>query len=203
MIESVVLREPWDVNRRLAELQVDPRPRLLEVARVAISAGASATPFHAANAAGTFAYQEGTYALRDEFVDGVKWRAERPNGVEVISNDGLKLRIAYANVDIACDDIRKPKPRSQKGAGAERVCTGGLFGDLPEYAPRPVGTWALYYLMVDEKGAVELTRPVIKNSTFVAYPERIYLTDGSDLFGEPISEDDDLPDNFDPLVVRK
>lgn len=204
MIESIVRQEPRDVNRRLAELQVGPRPRLLEVARVAISAAAGATPFHASNAAGTYAYHEGTFALRDEFVDGVKWRAESPIGVEVISNNELKLRISFANVDVACDNFRKPKPRSKKGSGAERVCTGDLFGgNLPEYAPRPLAEWALYYLMVDERGAVELTRPVIRNDTFVAYPERIYLADGSDLFGEPIREDDDVPDNFDPLVIRK
>lgn len=203
MIESTTLREPWDVERRLAEVQLGPRFRLIEVTRAALSAAANATPFHPANAGGTLSYQEGTYALRDEFVDDDVWRLARPDGVEVIENNALKIRVAFANVDIACDDDRKPKPRSQKGAGAERTCIGNLFGRLPEYAPIQRDGWVTFYLMVDEKGAAELTRPVVKNGTFTAWPERLYLTDGVDLFGEPIIDEDDLTDEFDPQVIRK
>jgi hypothetical protein len=66
-VETVVRREPWEVGARLAELQLGPIGRLLRVRSIAISASADATPFHPANAAGTFAYQHGTFALRDEF----------------------------------------------------------------------------------------------------------------------------------------
>lgn len=203
MIETVVLREPVDVDRRLDELQLGPRSRLLKVVAVAISASADATPFHPLNAPGTFSYQYGTWALRDEFV-GEVWQLERPNGVETISNDAVKVKVVFANVDIACDDERKPKPRSRKGAGSERVCVGNLFGSLPEFAPEPPRGWATYYLMVDENGAAELTRPVVKGGSFTSYIERIYLSDGSDLTREPIAVDDgDVVDQFDPQVVRK
>jgi len=144
------------------------------VRSVAISASADATSFHPANAAGAFEYHYGTFAVRNEYV-GKIWRLERPDGVEAIVNEALKVRVVFANVDIACNDDLKPKPRSRKGAGAERVCVGNLFGSLPEFAPRQADGWATFYLMVDEGGAAELTRPVVKNNTFTAYIERNYL----------------------------
>ena len=66
--------------------------------------------------------------------------------------------------------------------------------------------WATFYLMVDERGAAELTRPVVKNNTFTAYIERNYLSNGDDLDRDremlPVT-DGDVADGFDPEVVRK
>ena len=204
MTETIVLQEPWDVNRRLWELQLGPRPleRLMKVVLAAISAGADATPFHPANAAGTFSYQHGTWALRNEFV-GDAWLLDRHDGVEAIRNEAAKVKVVFANVDVACSDNQKPKPRSRKGAGAERACCGNLFSVLPEFAPSQAAGWAVYYLMVDGNGAAELTRPVVKNGTFTSYVERIYLSDSSDLHHETLFMDDDEADDFDPQVVRK
>jgi hypothetical protein len=205
MVEAVVWRDAWDVDRRLAELRLGPpRTRLLKVRTVAVSAGADATPYHPANAAGTLAYQHGTFALRHEFASD-EWRVDRPEGVEAIRNDVIQVKVVFANVDVACSDDLQPKPRSRKGGGSERVCSANLFGLLPEFAPRQPPGWAIYYLMVDEKGAAELTRPVLRGGTFVAWPERIYLSDGSDMERAPLILDDDghAPDEFDPQVVRK
>jgi hypothetical protein len=135
MAETVVRREPWEVAERLAQLQLGTIDRLLRVRTVAISASADVAAFHPANAAGTFAYHYGTFAVRKEYV-GKVWRLERPDGVEAIVNETLQVRVVFANVDVACNDVMKPKPRSRKGAGAERVCIGNLFGSLPEFAPR-------------------------------------------------------------------
>ena len=44
--------------------------------------------------------------------------------------------------------------------------------------------------MVDEKGAAELTCPIISEDTFVAYIERIYLSDGKDFDPENFSIDE-------------
>jgi hypothetical protein len=55
-----------------------------------------------------------------------------------------------------------------------------------------------------QRGAVELTRPVIKGGRFTSWIERIYLSDGADLVLDKRAFDDgDRADNFDPLVVRK
>jgi hypothetical protein len=205
MVETVVRREPWEVAVRLAELQLGSVAQLLKVRSVAISASADATAYHPANSAGTFAYHYGTFALRNEYV-GKVWRLDRADGVEAIVNDALKIRVIFSNVDIASDELMKPKPRSRKGAGAERVCVGNnLFGSLPEFAPRQPDGWATFYIMVDERGAAELTRPVVKNNTFTAYIERNYLSNGDDVDRDPrrLLDDDDVADAFDPEVVRR
>ena len=117
----------------------------------------------------------------------------------------LKIKVAFCNVDVACNSFQMPKPRSRKGAGAERASGGSLFGDdLPQYAPKLSGSWALYYLMMDERGAVELTRPVVLHGTFIAAIERLYLSKGDDEeYKISSSDDNDIATAFDPQVARK
>jgi hypothetical protein len=188
----------------VGRIALGPIKKLLDVRSMAIAASADATPFHPANASGTFAYHYGTFALRTEYV-GKEWRLDRQDGVEAIVNETLRVRVIFANVDVACDDDLKPKPRSRKGAGAERVCQGNLFGYLPEYSKQQPEGWATFYLMVDQRGAAELTRPIVKNNTFTDWIERNYLSNGDDLelVREIPSDNDDLVDDFDPEVVRK
>lgn len=202
-IQTVARREMWDVDKRLSELKLN-RQKLLIVRDVAIQEGANATAFHPANAAGTFSYHHGTWALRDQFV-GKDWVEDRENGIETIRNDGIKVKIAFSNVDLACDDNHHPQARSPKGAGAEKASGGFLFPELPQYAPRPTGEYALYYLMVDPNGAAELTQPALKGGRFVGEIERIYLSSGGEDDGTAIAKDDDNSpvDNFDPQVARK
>lgn len=201
---AVTLREPWQVDRRLAELQLGTAEDLLRVARIAVGAGADATPFHPANAAGTLSYHHGTWALRNEFV-GEKWKVDRPYGLEAISNEEIRVRVVFQNVDLACNDDQKPQPRSTKGSGAERASAPSLFGTLPEYAPVSTDKWQLFFLMVDADGAAELTRPVIKRGRFTHWIERLYLSRPDDAPSrKPMSlDDDDVVDDFDPEVIRK
>ena len=171
-------------------------------------AAEASTSFHAANAEGTFAYHVGTFALRKEHY-GETWKIDRENGVESIRNDADRIKVVFANVDIACSDARDPKPRSSKGSGSEKLCAGNdLFGGLPRYVETPEKTatsWTVYYLMVAPNGAVELSCPIVKDDTFKKLVERIYLSDGSDFDTEPrLSLDDqDIADDFDPQVARK
>lgn len=200
---SVVRKALWEVDARLHQLGLD-RSRLVKVRNMARSASADATPFHPINAPGTLAYQHGTFGLRDEFV-GRGWELARPEGVEAIFNIKANAMLAFANVDVACNDFNEPKPRSRKGSGSERVAQGSLFGvSLPQFAPRRLGGTTLFYLMVDDEGATELSVPVVENGTFVAYLERNFLLSGAaaDPFGR-IEDNDDVVDNFDPQVIRK
>jgi hypothetical protein len=202
-VEAIVHRESWDADKRLADMGLT-REGLLAARDVAIQESANVTSFHPANAAGTLAYHHGTWALRHEFV-GDTWVDDRVDGIETIRNDALKIKIAFCNVDLACDDQRPPQPRSKKGAGAERASgIGDLFADLPKFVEKPTGEFALFYLMVDGNGAAELTRPVIKAGTFEAAVERIYLSSGGGDDRLAITVDDAGPvENFDPRVVRK
>src|SRR6266508_3970919 len=120
--KTIIRREPWDTDSRLAELKLE-RKRLLTVRDVALHEGANATAFHPANSAGTFAYHHGTWALRDQNV-GKDWVEDRSDGIEAICNEALKIKIAFCNVDLACQDDPLPQPRSRKGAGAERASGG-------------------------------------------------------------------------------
>jgi hypothetical protein len=202
LLATQILREPWEVDPRLAELGLT-RKGLLRVAAIATDAAMTATPYHCANAAGTFAYQYGSWALRDEFV-GPDWKLNRPNNVEAIWNESRRVRVIYSNVDVARDDEQKPQPRSDKGAGAERVCGGNLFGELPTYYSKQYAGESTYYLMVDETGRAELTRVVISAGAFSQYIERIYLIDDEDPRDGGLSfEADDAVTDFDPVVIRK
>jgi hypothetical protein len=201
-IETITRREAWEIEPRLKDLGLTLKG-LLEVRDIAIHESANATPFHAANAAGTYSYHGGTWALRDRFV-GVDWVVDRSDGVETIRNERLKLRIAFSNVDLACDTNNIPKPRTKKGAGAERAMGSGLFGDLPQYAPRQTGKWEFYYLMVDADGAAELTRPVVRGGAFVAAIERIFLSYGDRDGGDKLpANSDNVPIEFEPQIARK
>jgi hypothetical protein len=202
VVETILRREPWEIEPRLMELGLT-REGLLEARDIAVHESANATPFHAANAGGTFAYHGGTWALRDRFVGG-DWTVDRADGVEAIRNEKLKVKVAFSNVDLACNTAHMPKPRTKKGAGAERAVSGGLFPDLPQYAPRQSGEWQFFYLMVDANGAAELTRPVVKGGTFVAAIERIYLSDGADDEGDKLLDNPgDTPIDFEPQIARK
>jgi hypothetical protein len=201
VIPTRYFREPWERDQRLNQLQLN-REGLLHARDVSIQERSNATNFHPANAPGTFGYHHGTWALRDQFVDE-HWSIDRSDGIEAIWNDELKIKVAFCNVDVACNDHHIPKPRSEKGAGAERASGTPLFGNLPQYAPRQVGTTQLYYLMVDSDGAAELTRPVVSGGTFTAAAERIYLSRGGDNDVAVVDEDNGPVDNFDPQVVRK
>lgn len=205
-LETIVLRDTSEAVARLASLGTS-REQLLRVRDYALQEATSTGPFHCLNAGGTFSYQYGVYALRLTHVDGQDWRIDRSENVEGIVNEQLGVRILFSNVDVACSDAASPKPRSNKGAGTERVCSANLFGHLPEYTRPPEEGLATYYLMVDENGAAELTRPIVAGGTFASYVERIWLSDGFDptdlVGGRPSLDEDDAVVDFDPKVARK
>ncbi|MBL4645421.1 MAG: hypothetical protein COA52_08305 [Hyphomicrobiales bacterium] len=206
MRETQIYKEAAQVDNRLSSIKLKKEP-LLTIRTMALGAGADATPFHASNAEGTFTYHIGLFALRKEHV-GAIWKVDRSNGIDSIRNDQDRVKVVFSNVDIACSDGKKPKPRSAKGAGAERLCSeNDMFGGLPHFAPAQPSSdkgWTVYYLMVAPNGAAELSRPIVKDKIFKAFVERIYLSDGSDFGVEPKSLlDDDIADSFDPQIIRK
>lgn len=200
--KTVVLIERWAVNRRLKDLNLT-RKGLMSAVNVALHEGRSATAYHCANTAGTFAYHHGTWAIRNEFV-GDRWKVNRERGVEAIYDKVSNLRIVYQNVDVACDSERLPQPRSPKGTGSELVSSGNLFSDLPRYTPRQSKSESTFYLMVDAHGACELSMPVVKKGKFSSYIERLYLNDGMNLEGDGLPQvEDEAVEKFDPQVIRK
>ena len=182
-IKTVIRRDGGEgvsVDDRLRELGTT-RQQLMAVRDAALAAASEATPFFPANAAGTFAYFYGTQQVREQFV-GEDWRIDRTDGVETVVNETLNVKLGFQNVDLARDDDIQPKPRSPKGAGAERACTGNLFGYLPHDAPKPDDSEpAAFFLMVGQDGATELSRPIIGKRGYLGFVERIILSAAGDL----------------------
>jgi hypothetical protein len=204
-ISPKTITDPEMGDLYLAGLELD-REKLIAAGHHALAAAATASPLHPSNAAGMFAYMDGVKGLRAENLGG-NWEIFTKEGVEGISNESLKLRVVFANVNQACRDA-SPKARSRKGAGSERVACGDMFEaagiDLPVSVIKFSGDHKTYYLMVDQSGAMELSLPVVKNGQFVSCIDRVFLIEGGDLdavdFG--IDEPNDGQD-LDIVVSRK
>lgn len=204
-LETIIRRDPWEVEPRLKELALTSTG-LRRIRDAAMAARSNATDFHAANAAGTFAYQEGVWCLRDEFV-GEIWKMERPGGVEAIFSKDIGVRVAFANVDRCCDTAHDPHPISEKGAGAERLCENNLFGALPTFTKQhsTLGI-PLFYCMIDADGGIELSRPTIVGKSFGPCIERNFISNGQDDDDGgkmSIDRNDDSAVDITPTITRK
>ena len=201
-VETKVLNEPWDVDRRVDEMGLK-KEGLINAVQAARTASGNATALHPSNAAGTYGYHEGVAALRQEFI-GDEWVIDRKDGVETIRNDRKGLKIGFCHVDRACG-TKAPKPRSDKGAASERACGPMLFDpeELRYFVRDDAQGVAFFYLMVDESGRAELTRPKISGKTFEGAVERIFLLAEGDDDNELLSLDDDTGEDFEPKIVRK
>ncbi|MCG0999217.1 MAG: hypothetical protein ABF802_10795 [Acetobacter orientalis] len=203
--ESTIRSEPDEVDAFLASIDAS-RNQFLLAGQRALHAKTNATPFHAKNAKGTFVFHEAIPQLRFLFV-GENWTPRTINGVEYIENKDKKIRIAYSSVDVCGLREVSPKPCSEKGAGVERALNGGLFSNLPTYTKEEdvikKSEYTIYYALMDDKGNMELSRPVVSNKTFSSYPERNFLGSCEDGVEENYNLEGDTVSDFDPQVTRK
>ncbi|MBX9989330.1 hypothetical protein [Phreatobacter oligotrophus] len=211
---TAVIDRPTDTVRRLADfaLTID---QILAIRDAAKAAADDASPLMPLNAPGTLAYIHGVDALRRQLLDG-EWEIDRTLGVEAVINRRLAIRIAFQNVDQSCDAVFPPRPRSDKGSGAAKLCALPLFehfgviletdwervpgSSLEDDDPDSVTT---YFVMVGEDGSVELSSPVIDQKKYVGFRERIFVDrpDGEWAIGSPA--DEGPVDGFDVEVVFK
>jgi hypothetical protein len=117
---------------------------------------------------------------------------DRTCGVEAVVNRERRIRIAFQNVDRACDPNFPPNPRSSKGSASELLSGPTLFEHAGVDAGPLTGVLSdgvpTYYAMVGEDGSVELSHPVISNGSFVQFHERILIS----------APDADWADTIDP-----
>ena len=206
-LPTTVHEDDLDVDRRLAELGFGIRKGLLAVRNVACGKAAEGTsPFFPLNGSGTLAYQYGTRELR-QYLDTLGWQIDNAFGTSGTRHPS-EVRLAfYQNVDAACDRARDPHPRTKKGAGAERLDQSLLFEDesLPTHFDSEKVNCEVWYLMVAENGAVELTRAVVRKGKFEEIVERLFIENGDGF--DVVETSDDLPDNdvidFDVPIVRR
>ena len=116
------------------------------------------------------------------------------------------MKIGFCNVDRACGE-KAPKPRSDKGAASERACGPMLFdaNELRYFVRDDAEGLAFYYLMIDEAGRAELTRPKISGQDLrKGAVERIFLLPEADEDDALLHlDDDDAAEDFEPKIVRK
>jgi hypothetical protein len=167
-----------------------------------------ASPLMALNAPGTLAYHYGILEMRVQFI-GKLWEIDRHGGIEAISTASKDRKLIFQNVDVACSRVVDPKPRSEKGAGSERECQDNLFEFYGIVAPKKVrsdkGAKAIHFIMVDERGAVEVSRPVLEGGKFTGFIQRLFVSDGSDLEQLKISGAgiDEPIDDFDVAISNR
>lgn len=207
-IEETIIDDPEEVSLFLEanDLSVDGVLLVRDAAHIHL---VDTSPLMALNAAGTLAYHYGVLETRVQFL-GKKWEIIRGGGIEAIFNAEKKIKLGYQNVDIACVRGTDPQPRTEKGAGSERECAGNLFEYFNVAAPKlvvpPKGSVQVFYIMVDERGAVEVSKPVIKDGMFTGMIVRVFVSDGSDLDKLKITPAGGLDapaDNFDVPVIRR
>lgn len=196
-----------DVDRRLAELGMD-RKDIMDIRDVAVSMHATgSSPLFPANGAGQLAYQYGTRELRSTFLKR-GWVIDQSYGTNGVRHPDRKTITLYQNVDVACSLSNLPQARSRKGAGSERLSQGSAFDLIEEAVPTTYSGEGLevevWYVMVAQDGAVEVTNALIKGGEFSEFIERIFVHDGSDFdrLGREESLDDDAID-FDIKISRK
>ena len=196
-----------DVDRRLAELNMD-RQDILDIRDVAASMHATgSSPLFPANGAGQLAYQYGTRELRATHLKR-GWVIDQSYGTNGVRHPDRKIVVLYQNVDVACSLSDLPQARSRKGAGSERLSQGSAFDLIEEVVPSThtgegldVEVW---YVMVAQDGAVEVTHALIRGGEFSDFIERIFVHDGSDF--DPLEDDGSLVDDavdFDITISRK
>ncbi len=201
---AIVQGEPQVANR-LGDFGLVPA-QLLAVGAKARAWADDASPLMPVNAPGTLAYIYGVLELRQQLLNGY-WCVDRTCGIEAVVNRQRRIRIAFQNVDRACDRNFPPNPRSAKGAAAEHLCGPTLF----EYAGVEAGplTGVLsdglptYYLMVGEDGSIELSHPVISNGSYVQFHERIFIISPDSDWAETIEPETGPIDDFDVPVRFK
>jgi hypothetical protein len=200
-----IIWDKEDAQAKLESMDMDSR-KLIRVAAVAIGQANNVTRNFALNAWGTFAHHYGLAELRNQFA-GPIWKIDRSEGIESIVNDGKMLKVTFQNVDVSMGEA-DPKPRSPKGAGAERACEANLnlFSDAPVFFPEiPIAAdkYELWSLMVDVAGNLELSRPVVQGGTFTICRERILIADAEDWLGpDPKGDIGSLSDDADDYEVK-
>lgn len=202
---TAVLESENDVERRLQDWGLT-KGQFTEIAKVANTWAADASPLMPLNAPGTLAYIFGVQELRRQLIDG-NWHADRSSGIEAVLNRTLGLRIGFHNVDRACDPIFPPHPRSSKGSASENLCGPNLFqhfgvepGPLTAVTDDGITT---YYVMVGEDASVELSHPVIFDGTYRHFHERICIFRPSGTWESEIDPDTGPLEDFEVDVSFK
>jgi hypothetical protein len=184
-----VVTEPWDVNRRLAELGV-PSEILIKAVEASQFARRACTENDAPNFPGIAAWNGAVRALREDLVLE-SWSRLNDTGQPLIvrPDNALALTVTSADENTGREGEFDPKTNSCKGPRTlEKVALNGwLFLDMAQEEAarveaintRRLNTWMLliHYDKVLGQVRSELSRPVAadEEGIIVGWSERIIL----------------------------
>ena len=200
-----VIRQEQDAARRLSDFGLSSDV-LICVANAARTRADDATESMPLNAPGTLAYLYGVHELREQLIEN-GWEINRTRNIESVIHREREMRIAYQNVDNACDMEYPPNPISAKGKGAEYLNGPNLF-DHAGIDPGPITATEkdglpTYYVMVGQDGSVELSRPVISKGGYIDFIERIFVHKPAKEAEPEVDLKSGIVDDFEPDVSMK
>lgn len=198
--EEIAEIHPWLQAMGLSDVNFET------VAKAMMGEYADDNPFYSRAKAGTYAFHQGLYSIRQEVVGQDDWVIFKSSkNLEGVRSNSRKTVILIAGVTAACSD-RDPVKRTKCGSATEEVGgqQGLLFDDLPLSIPLAKDDDTHYWFMADEVGNAEISRPIIKKGVYVGFIERnkVVFADGDD-FDETAFGADDAVSDFDIDVVRK
>lgn len=205
-IETEIIEDSDAVDQFLLSWNLT-RAGVLSVRDAAYGQLIDCSPLMAKNAPGTLAYHYGVLELRVQFL-GDQWELCSDRGIEAIISADSSRKVVYQNVDIACSRSFDPKPRSEKGTETERDYQKNLFDfygvSAPERMRVPKSSIVALAVMVDERGAVEVSRPVVEDGRFTKFVVRAFVSDGGDVEeGARLDKLEDPVDDFDVPIKRR
>ena len=217
--ESIVWFEPWDVNRRLAELGAGLTASVLrETVERAHAAFAACTPHHPRNFAPISRWGNGIAAIRDLLVP-VGWEIlDRDGQPLVVSPAGPAITISGANENTGRNGDIQPRTSSKGTVTVEAVAKNAyLFPDMEAEARAKAqkdeaiarNTWFLLIYLDRFIGQVrsELSHPTKLDDArrIIEWSERIILSpfdiDPNPTMGNGLS--DEGPDDGDITIEIK
>lgn len=181
--------EPWDVNRRLAELGLT-RSILRKAVERGQAAWAACTANHPANFAGIAGWADAICGLGDELVPS-GWERVDPNGQPLVVKGDIALTAASGDENTGRTAESQPQPRTKASKGPMTVeavnRNAFLFPQMQKdddekiarLIARTQNTWVLLMHRDEVEGEVrcELSRPITMDQErhINGWSERIIL----------------------------
>ncbi len=207
-----LVRDEWDVERRLAELGTN-KAEMIEIAMKAAAARADSTEDDPISGGGLLSWIYGTRAMRYTF-RAKGWKRNSADNIPSVVNKESGLKFIFQNADIAADPLQDPKSISDKKRASERLVAAAQLNLFPEaeapgeeFADIPCTAY-YYFVAVDGDGEItaELSSPrAIEGRQFSGFHERIFIIKRGDVSPLDVSDsgDDDTLSDFDVVVTSK
>lgn len=210
-IAPLIVRDTQDVETALSKIGLT-REIVVEVALSAAAARADSLPVDPSSAPGMLSYIYGVRAIRMNLLKR-GWRESRQGNVEATVNDEVGVQLCFQNVDVACNDFKKPHAISGKGTASRSLVAAGqgeLFGSPTDITNAGVfgntpTVWVICVSVEDFTVRAEVSCPkIFEGQQFEDFHQRIFVLDESfEPTIEPNGTTGESADDFDVEISKK